>query len=299
MRLRSILTPLLAAASCLLAACEGNSPLERSVDRFLRESGQGLLSPTGEVQNLSFPDQSGLVHVVVRNIEGDVRIRGQRQDASGPTTVRLRPRATVGTNFAARQELDQVQWDAQMKEGPGGSRVLEVSIRTKDPKAWFLRCDMEIDTPRLGRADVVTDHGRVLVEDNRIGDSAASTVRAAMRSKRGDVAAESLPILEIHAWRGKGSRAEPVSTLWKRGLVHIVGQLPDLEEEMTTWNPTKTAMSPNRIDAMVHGVTVLAGLDDDDAPEPDDYESAKAPGRFAHDGPAEQRYNPDEWEDDE
>ena len=175
MRLRSILTPLLAAASCLLAACEGNSPLERSVDRFLRESGQGLLSPTGEVQNLSFPDQSGLVHVVVRNIEGDVRIRGQRQDASGPTTVRLRPRATVGTNFAARQELDQVQWDAQMKEGPGGSRVLEVSIRTKDPKAWFLRCDMEIDTPRLGRADVVTDHGRVLVEDNRGGVQVKST----------------------------------------------------------------------------------------------------------------------------
>lgn len=165
----------LAALASLLAACEGPTPLERHVDRFLRESGQGLLGPVGEVQNLSFPDQAGLVHVVVRNIEGDVRVRGRREDASGPTTVRLRPRATVDTNFAARNELDQVQWDAQMKDGPGGSRVLELSLRTRDPKAWFLRCDIEIDTPRLGRVDVVTDHGRVLAEDNRGGVQLKST----------------------------------------------------------------------------------------------------------------------------
>lgn len=168
--------------------------------------------------------------------------------------------------------------------------VLEDASGRLRPEQWGARV---VELYRRHRAN------GVLVEDNRIGDSAASTVRAAMRSKRGDVAAESLPILEIHAWRGKGSRAEPVSTLWKRGLVHVVGQLPDLEEEMTTWNPTKTAMSPNRVDAMVHGITVLAGLDDDDAPEPEDYASAKAPGRFAHDGPPERRYDPDEWEDDD
>ena len=175
MRTRHLLSCLLAIAACLMPACEGNTVLERHVDRFLRESGQGLLSPVGEVQNLTFPDQAGLVHVVVRNIEGDVRVRGQRVDASGDTTVRLRPRATMDTNFAARQELDQVQWDAQMKEAADGSRVLELSIRTRDPSAWFLRCDIEIDTPRLGRADIVTDHGRVLVEDNRGGVLVKST----------------------------------------------------------------------------------------------------------------------------
>jgi len=102
----------------------------------------------------------------------------------------------------------------------------------------------------------------VLVEDNRIGDSAAATVRAAMREKRGSLAAEALPIIEIHALRGKGARAEPVATLWKRGLVHIVGELPELEVEMTSWDPLRQLMSPNRIDAMVHGVVELAGLDD-------------------------------------
>lgn len=176
MPLRHFLLLLISGAAWLLAACEGGSPLERHVDRFLRESGHGLLGPVGEVQNLNFPDQTGLVHVVVRNVEGDVRIRGQRLDASGPTTVRLRPRSVVDTNFAARRELDEMAWTAQMKDGPDGSRVLEVTIGTQDPKAWFVRCDIEIDTPRLGRADVVTDHGRVLVEDNRGGVQVKTTM---------------------------------------------------------------------------------------------------------------------------
>ncbi len=176
MRSRHLLLLLVTGVAVLLAACEGGSPLERHVDRFLRESGHGLLGPVGEVQNLNFPDQSGLVHVVVRNVEGDVRIRGQRDDASGPTTVRLRPRSVVETNFAARRELDEMKWTAEMKDGPGGSRVLEVTIGTQDPKAWFVRCDIEIDTPRLGRADVVTDHGRVLIVDNRGGVQVKTTM---------------------------------------------------------------------------------------------------------------------------
>jgi phage terminase large subunit-like protein len=109
-----------------------------------------------------------------------------------------------------------------------------------------------------------------LVEDNRIGDNGAANLRAAMRRKKGDNAADALPIVEKHAWDSKGVRADPVAVLTKRGRVHIVGELPALEEEMTSWVPAATKVSPNRIDAMVHGVTVLMGLDtDDEEPAPD------------------------------
>lgn len=101
----------------------------------------------------------------------------------------------------------------------------------------------------------------ILVEDNRIGDNAAANIRAAMRERRGRNAADALCVLEKHAWDGKGLRAEPIATASKRGRVHIVGRLPGLELEMTTWVPGSQAVSPNRIDAMVHGATYLLGLD--------------------------------------
>jgi len=158
-----------------LAACEGNSPLERHADRFLREGGDGIFGQTGITQNLTFPDAPGLVHVRVRNLQGDVRIRGSRTEAQGETTVRLRPNSEVDSGFAATTQLDTMKWDAQMKPQPDGSRLLEITIATEDPKAWFVRCEIEIDTPRLGRVDVLTDHGRVLVVDNRGGVVAKTT----------------------------------------------------------------------------------------------------------------------------
>ncbi len=170
-----LLTALLVAT----VACEGASPIERHVDRFLREGGDGLFGPTTPIQDLTFPEAPGLVHVVVKNVEGDVRIRGTRKDASGPTTVHLRPHAIIDSNFKGTAALDEMKWSAHMKPQPDGSRILEVTIATPDPSAWFVRCEIEIDTPRLGDSTVVTDHGRVLVSDNHGGVSVKTT--------RGDV----------------------------------------------------------------------------------------------------------------
>jgi len=165
----------LALMAAVLGACEGGSPFERHADRFLREGGDGIFGQTGATQNLTFPDAAGLVHVRVRNLQGDVRIRGHRREAAGETTVRLRPNSVVDSGFAATQQLDSMKWSAQMKPQPDGSRLLDVTLSTPDPKAWFVRCEIEIDTPRLGRVDVLTDHGRVLVVDNRGGVTAQTT----------------------------------------------------------------------------------------------------------------------------
>ena len=64
---------------------------------------------------------------------------------------------------------------------------------------------------------------------------------------------------KIHALRDKYSRAEPVAQLMymKPPKDHIVGELPDLEEEMTNWEGKKGELSPNRIDAKVWATYAL------------------------------------------
>lgn len=59
----------------------------------------------------------------------------------------------------------------------------------------------------------------------------------------------------VTASRGKATRAEPVAALTEQGSAHIVGSLPDLEEQLTTWVPGDS--SPDRLDAYVWAMTHL------------------------------------------
>ncbi len=61
----------------------------------------------------------------------------------------------------------------------------------------------------------------------------------------------------VSASRGKSIRAEPVVARFERGEAHIVGNLPDLEDELCTWVPGSKMDSPNRLDAMVWACTEL------------------------------------------
>jgi phage terminase large subunit-like protein len=64
----------------------------------------------------------------------------------------------------------------------------------------------------------------------------------------------------VDSRRGKALRAEPVVSLYEKHRIKHVGRqgdLAELEEEMTTWVPGE-GDSPNRVDALVHGVTHLA-----------------------------------------
>jgi phage terminase large subunit-like protein len=66
-----------------------------------------------------------------------------------------------------------------------------------------------------------------------------------------------VPIASVHASRGKVVRAEPVVALYERGMVHHVGVLMRLEDEMTTWDSRESNISPGRIDALVWGLSEL------------------------------------------
>jgi phage terminase large subunit-like protein len=65
---------------------------------------------------------------------------------------------------------------------------------------------------------------------------------------------------KVSASRGKRVRAEPVATLYEVGRVHHFGVLAMLESQMTTWTPLAPDLaSPDRMDALVWGVTYLTG----------------------------------------
>jgi predicted phage terminase large subunit-like protein len=59
----------------------------------------------------------------------------------------------------------------------------------------------------------------------------------------------------VRASRGKLTRAEPVAAVFEQDAAHIVGSLPELEEQLATWVPGED--SPDRLDAMVWALTEL------------------------------------------
>ena len=60
---------------------------------------------------------------------------------------------------------------------------------------------------------------------------------------------------------GKGSRAEPVAVQYERGRVHHVGKLKELEEQMCDFgSPASRRKSPDRMDALVWGITEILDL---------------------------------------
>lgn len=65
------------------------------------------------------------------------------------------------------------------------------------------------------------------------------------------------PIYRMPTKVGKRLRAEPVQGLYQQHRIHHVGFLDGLETEQRTWIPDQTTESPNRIDALVHGVNYL------------------------------------------
>lgn len=66
----------------------------------------------------------------------------------------------------------------------------------------------------------------------------------------------------VYASRGKITRAEPVSALYERGLVHHVGMMKQLEDQMVAYAPAQAGkMLADRMDALVWAVTELAVKD--------------------------------------
>ena len=88
---------------------------------------------------------------------------------------------------------------------------------------------------------------RVVAEKNQGGDFIEQTLRSVDAT---------LPFKGVIARQGKRLRAEPVAALYEQGRISHVGNLDELENQMTEWVPD-SGSSPDRIDALVHGLVEL------------------------------------------
>lgn len=130
--------------------------------------------------------------------------------------------------------------------------ILEDATCSGDPAIWP---EQVIKTyVRLG-ADCV------IVERNNGGEMVAHVIRQTTVEIDGvTYRGSALTIKTVWASRGKYTRAEPISVLWRpqpgqpiRG--HLVGTFGELENQCCTWVPGD--ISPNNLDAMVWAVTDL------------------------------------------
>lgn len=106
---------------------------------------------------------------------------------------------------------------------------------------------------------------RVVAEANNGGNLVEANLRT--------VANGALPITLVHAARGKRTRAEPIAALYEQKRVRHLGAFAKLEDQMTTWDASSGALSPDRVDALVWGLTFLMI---ETAPEPIDPARARS-----------------------
>ena len=129
-----------------------------------------------------------------------------------------------------------------------------IVIVSRDRKGHgYVEADLSMrGTPNEWASRVVTafdeyECDNIIVEVNQGGDMVSSTLRTVRPH---------LPIREVRATKGKRLRAEPISALYEQSRIHHVGVLDSLETQMTTWTPDDPK-SPDRLDALVHGLTDL------------------------------------------
>jgi len=95
---------------------------------------------------------------------------------------------------------------------------------------------------------------RIVAEVNQGGDMVKQTIHGEDPT---------VAYKAVRASRGKYARAEPISALYERKLVHHVrnpsdgANLEELEVQMRTWEPLGSIGSPDRLDAMVWALTDL------------------------------------------
>lgn len=149
--------------------------------------------------------------------------------------------------------------------------VLDPSVTNKDTSD---ECGIIVMGRKSGHAFVLEDHSAkmsskewaelavklyhkhkadyVLAEVNNGGDLVKTVI--SLLDPR-------VPVHTVFATRDKYTRATPAAGVYEQNRVHHVGTFDLLEEELTEWEPGKP--SPNRLDAVVWGVTDLLLSEDE------------------------------------
>jgi phage terminase large subunit-like protein len=146
--------------------------------------------------------------------------------------------------------------DPSGSDGTGGDLQGIVVVGLGTDGSGYVLADRSCRLSPEGWARVVAKTARefgadrVVAERNFGGAMVESVIRAADAN---------IPVTLVTASRGKIVRAEPVAALYERGIVHHVGNFPDLEEQlgMTTTSGYQGGGSPDRMDALVWACSEL------------------------------------------
>lgn len=121
----------------------------------------------------------------------------------------------------------------------------DLSLRTS-PAEWARRA---VAALRTYGAD------RIVAEANNGGDLVSTVIGAV------DPLA---PVTLVHASRGKRTRAEPIAALYEQGRVSHVRPYPELEDQLCSFTGSAGEDSPDRLDALVWGLSELFDVRVDD-----------------------------------
>jgi len=158
-------------------------------------------------------------------------------------------------------------------DAAGQAYVAEDRSDKHTPEAW---ATIAIDDYIKHKLDLM------ILETNKGGDLVVQNIRAAADKRKIKVvvvAKDEKPkhtpgtiwIKTVYAKGAKQDRAQPVGIAYKRGRIsHVNGaDLAQLEETVTTWEPTEGARSPDDLDALVHLIVELLDLSmNEDAEDP-------------------------------
>lgn len=147
---------------------------------------------------------------------------------------------SIDPAVSSNKNSDETGIIVAAKDSNGHAYVLEDLSGKYSPDAW---ANKAIEAYHHWKAD------RIVCEVNQGGDLVETIIRNKDRN---------ISYKKVHASRGKITRAEPVVSLYERGLVHHVDSknLTDLEIQMCEWVPN-TGDSPDRVDALVWAMTDL------------------------------------------
>lgn len=121
-----------------------------------------------------------------------------------------------------------------------GKGLVEADLSGKfKPNVWAKRVKNAFDAYQANA---------VVVETNQGGDLVEEVLRSV---------APHIPIIRIHAKKGKFVRAEPIQALYEQGLIAHEPGLNDLESQMAEWVPMSSSESPDRLDALVYALSEL------------------------------------------
>ena len=148
--------------------------------------------------------------------------------------VAIDPAVTAGA------DSDETGIVVVAKDGDGEYYVLEDKSGKYSPDQWGkVACDLFHKW----------DADRVIAEVNNGGDLVERLIRTVDHTVR---------FKSVHATRGKLVRAEPIAALYEQGKVHHVGVFPELESQMCTYTGDRPKPSPDRLDALVWGLSELS-----------------------------------------